>query len=787
MNILLTTAKAPANIFFPTNEKLFPLGIGYLTSKLRQAKHHVHYLDPYFDPSEIYDSDFLNRNKIDVVGIYACTICLKDVVHQIKSLREFKWKGKVIVGGPHCSVGDMNPYMDYIDHAVNGEAEDIIVDLVEGNVRDYLLKTEPIADLDSLPRAAFDLIGNREYISHERSARLPIFNLNTSRGCPYNCSFCSSGPVSGRKYRFQSAERIIDDIKYLKSEYNVGSIYFRENNFCVSRERTTDFCELVLQEDIDLEWRCEASVKDLPRETLKLMKRAGCKGLFIGFETGSASLLKKLKPGFSIEENIKVANDCRELGIQMHASFLVGTPYESEADIQETLNFSDKYIPGGQSCINVYIGLQGSKIYNELNESSNYQYKDKLGLIYTKKHDDYVRRFNRVTKPTHNLLIPKPEFDAKIAVLMSIYNGENFLRESIDSVLDQTFKDFVFLVVDDGSTDRTLKILQSYVDPRLHIFINAKHENRPQNLNYLLDYINQECPNIKYIARQDADDISHPERFSKQVVFLDKNPACAVLGTYFKVFSKNSAVINTISYIPCESEEVKSMLPFYNVICHGSAMIRRDCLEEVGYYNPKLQQFEDYELWMRIATRYEIRNLPKFLYSLRYKISNPREKNFIEKARQNFICKTIETKPLDDMKIQHMQLSFGSIYPEELDWRYIFIRLNMIHERLIREIVSKRIVIYGAGTTARYLFPMLAKRNEIVAVVDINKGLHNTNFDSCGKIYPPEYLNSIDYDVIIVTPLNRKYDISNFLGGLLDEAMLLKVIYLDDILVETYD
>lgn len=275
MNILLTTAKAPDNNYFNTQEKLFPLGLGFLASVLRGAGHEVFFLDPYYEPSERYNIEYLLKNDIDIVGIYACTICFKDVLRQVCFLREEGWQGKIIIGGPHCSVVEMSEYKGYIDHVVDGEAEGIIVDLVEGKIGDYSIKSRQIDDLDSLPIPSYDLIGNRNYRCHDKNALQPLFNMNTSRGCPYNCSFCSSGPISGRKYRYQSAERIIEDIIYLKSTFNARSIYFRENNFCVSKERTVRFCEILLEKGIELEWRCETSVKDLSKELLILMKRAG--------------------------------------------------------------------------------------------------------------------------------------------------------------------------------------------------------------------------------------------------------------------------------------------------------------------------------------------------------------------------------------------------------------------------------------------------------------------------------------------------------------------------------
>lgn len=788
MNILLTTARAPERIFFCTNEKLFPLGLGYLSTILREAKHRIFFFDPYYDPSESYNLDFLISNNIDVVGIYACTICIKDVIVQVKNLRKWNWKGKVIVGGPHCSVADMADYKDYIDHVVNGEAEESIVDIVDGNRDEYLIKAKPIEDLDSLPRPAYDLIGNRDYRCHDKRVKSPVFNMNTSRGCPYNCAFCSSGPISGRKYRCQSAERIIDDILFLKSTYNVGSIYFRENNFCVSKERTIIFCEMLLKRNIHLDWRCEASVKDLPRDILKLMKKAGCKGLFVGFETGSERLLKLFKPSFSLEENIRVAKLCGELDIPMHASFLVGTPYETEDDVQKTLDFIETYIPNGQSCINVYIGLHGSKIYKELDESGEYGFKDKLGLIYTQDHDENVRRFHKITSPTHHLLIPKPDMDAKVAVIMSVYNGEKYLRDSLDSVLAQTFQDFVILIVDDGSTDSTREILEGYDDPRLHLFINVKNEKLPRNLNYLLKYIKTEYPDIPYVARQDADDISHPERFAKQVEVLDNNPDLALVGTNLTVIDENGEELkkNFLS-LPEKPIDIKKILPFYNVIAHGSVMWRYSLTEKVGYYDPSIPVGEDYELWMRFASRYDISIIPEYLYKWRTwktytEHSESRERILINQARQKLICRLLGVEPPDNMAIQLIQLDFGSLQVDELNWQFIFARLNIIHEKLIRQITSKKIVIYGAGSIARYLYPNLFKKNEIIAFVDINEELHYKQFDDNATIYPPEYLRFLDFDILIITPLNQKKVIAGFLLKLLGKTKMEKVLFLNDVL-----
>jgi len=397
-NILLTTASAPIqnDIYFSISEKLFPIGLGYIASILREEGHNIFFKDPYYGPADSYDSEYLESNDIDIVGIYACTICIKDVMNQVRKLKSQKHNVKIISGGPHWSVTE--DYPDEIDHIIIGEAENVILDLISGKIKDHVIKTKYIKELDGLPMPAYDLIGDRKYKSHVKS-KLPFFNMNTSRGCPYNCSFCSSGPISGNKYRFQSAERIIKDIEYLKAEKGVGSIYFRENNFCFNNERIYNFCNLLKQNNIDIDWYCETSVRDLSPELLDKMQGAGCKGLFIGFETGSERLLPLLKPGFKMEDNIKIAKYCKGIGMNMHASFLFGTPYETEQDRIETENFIDKYIPKGQVSRNVYIGLPGSKIYNELAKNNDYEFKDEYNIIYTKGHDDKIRKYFKDSHP----------------------------------------------------------------------------------------------------------------------------------------------------------------------------------------------------------------------------------------------------------------------------------------------------------------------------------------------------------------------------------------------------
>lgn len=194
--------------------------------------------------------------------------------------------------------------------------------------------------------------------------------------------------------------------------------------------------------------------------------------------------------------------------------------------------------------------------------------------------------------------------DLKVTVLMSVYNGEKYLRQAVDSILNQTFNDFEFLIINDGSTDRTVEILQSYHDPRIKIINNEKNVGLTRSLNKGLKLAKGE-----YIARMDADDVSLPTRLERQISFLDRNKEVGLLGTGWYIIDENSQEMG-ISKVTDGKDAVHFM-------CHGTALIRKNCLEEVGLYREAFECTQDYDLWLRIADEFEVANLSKPLYKLR--------------------------------------------------------------------------------------------------------------------------------------------------------------------------
>jgi len=199
-----------------------------------------------------------------------------------------------------------------------------------------------------------------------------------------------------------------------------------------------------------------------------------------------------------------------------------------------------------------------------------------------------------------------------VSVVLPAYQAEKHLAEAVQSILDQTFTDFELLIINDGSTDRTAEIIQSFEDKRI---VHIRHAENQKLIASLNEGIAQ--ARGKYIARMDADDISHHTRLQKQVEFLDAHPAVGILGTAACFFRSSSSRHNQI--ILTEDAELKSRFLFANPFNHPSVMIRKSVLAEHGLsYSSVFIHAEDYALWMELMERCDFANLPEILLDYRY-------------------------------------------------------------------------------------------------------------------------------------------------------------------------
>jgi glycosyltransferase involved in cell wall biosynthesis len=182
-----------------------------------------------------------------------------------------------------------------------------------------------------------------------------------------------------------------------------------------------------------------------------------------------------------------------------------------------------------------------------------------------------------------------------ISVVMSVYNGNIFIKRSVESILNQTYHDFEFIIIDDGSSDGSGRLLEEYA--KLHSSIRlVKHSNIGLT-NSLI--IGCDLARGKYIARQDVDDYSQPERLQLQYEKLENNDELALIGTWYEVIEDNT---ETVMHEPFDNDwKIRNSMFFKNPFCHSSVMFRKEAYSEVSGYNKNFRTCQDLDLWFRMA------------------------------------------------------------------------------------------------------------------------------------------------------------------------------------------
>lgn len=197
-----------------------------------------------------------------------------------------------------------------------------------------------------------------------------------------------------------------------------------------------------------------------------------------------------------------------------------------------------------------------------------------------------------------------------VTVLMAVYNGEAYLKEAVESILNQTFTNFEFLIIDDASTDNSRQLLDGYRDFRMRVLSNSHNLRLARSLNRGI-----EMARGKYIARMDADDISLPHRLERQVAFMESHPDIGVSGSWLECFGALSQVWD----YPVEPGIILSNLLFQNQLGHPTVIMRRQLMISKGlFYNPDYREAEDYDLWTRCGEHFPLGNLAEVLLFYRW-------------------------------------------------------------------------------------------------------------------------------------------------------------------------
>ncbi len=390
------SATKPAEAIAP------PLGLCYIASYVRSKGVKVDLVD--CTPLNISDSNLkliINRLKPKIVCLTASTPTYTFALNCSKLIKSVNPDIKVVLGGLHAtSLPDQCLKNTALDIAVIGEGEETLFDLVNEFRKDNLnlnsvkgiayrsngeiIRTEPrplIENLDELPFPARDLLPMDKYrVSIKWCYRTPLATMFTARGCPFQCIFCDSHTIFGRKTRFRSAENIIAEIKELVEKFGVKEILFYDDTFTLDMNRANKICDLLIENKIDLTWCCLSRVNRVDYELLKKMKKAGCHMISYGLETGSEKMLKVINKGSTLEQAEKAIALTKKANIECNGSFVFGLPGETRETMLQTIKWVKKVnptyaiffraIPFPGTDLHKY--LEENKLYNKDNSWDNY-------------------------------------------------------------------------------------------------------------------------------------------------------------------------------------------------------------------------------------------------------------------------------------------------------------------------------------------------------------------------------------------------------------------------------
>ena len=380
-----------------------PLGLASIASYIREygnGRHEVRLVDAL--TLNYTKSDFQNLVRgfsPDVVGVSAIsTSAIKDVYEYAELAKEVNPEIITVVGGHHVSFTPEESLHEcrHIDIIACGEAEETFLDLMNtlndgGNLKNVLgifyrnngkIRGNPprplIEDLDSIPVPAYDQLPMSLY----RMGRKNYIAIITSRGCPFNCIFCSSSKLMGKRYRERSAKSIMKEIRMLNREYGISHIEIIDDLFVLNETRVRELHDMIRKENLEIHWSCSSRVDIISRNpgVLKYLKDAGCHTIYVGAESGSQKTLDRIRKGITLGQTRKAVSMIKKAGMAVFTSFLIGVPGETKEDIEKTIDFAVELNPDWVQ-FTVCTPYPGTRLYS---------YAKKKRLLETKDWSKYT-------------------------------------------------------------------------------------------------------------------------------------------------------------------------------------------------------------------------------------------------------------------------------------------------------------------------------------------------------------------------------------------------------------
>ncbi len=373
-----------------------PLGLAYLASILRE-EHEVEIIDAIFLDYTLADvKRRLEASMPDVVGITSVTSTIYNAYDVARVAKEVNRNCIVVVGGPHATfmAKQILEECPFIDIVVKGEGERTMKQLIDAlNEGRNIKEIKGIAfrtDSGIVDNVPMPLIKNLDEIPFPSRDLLPLekYNVNrtiyttmiTSRGCPFNCIFCSSARIFGNKWRGRSPENVVAEIKDIVDNYRIKNIEFLDDTFTLNKERVARICDNIIGNGLDVLWSASSRVNIITKKLAEKMKRAGCQAIYLGIESGCQRILDTINKGISLEQTRKAVKIVKKAGMQTAGSFIIGIPGETAECIKKTIKFA-KNIGIDFAQFTVLTPYPGTAIFN---------IADKNGWLITKDWSKYT-------------------------------------------------------------------------------------------------------------------------------------------------------------------------------------------------------------------------------------------------------------------------------------------------------------------------------------------------------------------------------------------------------------
>jgi anaerobic magnesium-protoporphyrin IX monomethyl ester cyclase len=339
-----------------------PIGLAYLAAVLEENGYDVTVIDcPALEIDLKQLKTKLASINPDVVGITSMTPTIQSALLSAATAKEACPDAMVVLGGPHATFMDEQVLNEEeaVDVVVRGEGEETLLELAKtvsnpkglnriqgitfrNNGQTVRTPTRPfIKNLDELPRPAYKHFPLEKYRLFGRRM-LPIL---TSRGCPSQCSFCTTARMFGKAFRARNPKNIVDELAWLRDVHGADAFSFYDDTFTLDKKRALKICEEIRNREIGLPWDCQTRVSVVSEEILRKMREANCQQVFFGVESGCQKILDAVHKGTTVEQNERAIRLAKDAGLFVSVSVMIGYPGETKEMLKQTIDLVKKTEP----------------------------------------------------------------------------------------------------------------------------------------------------------------------------------------------------------------------------------------------------------------------------------------------------------------------------------------------------------------------------------------------------------------------------------------------------------